>query len=274
MKNLNKISLRILLLGVALLCLAVYACRKDIGLTESEKVSQPKDLLASAKAWYAQQSSLPSLNIEAEYINLKDFQPNWSAVAYSKNNKQQTILGVPLYSSGSDFLELNVVIQNGYTFGIIKYFKYISDTQAELKLFGASGQLISSGNYDLKNKTFIKNKLSPTQSSLYMKMMSEDIEGGELEEVTVTETAPGGGSGGGGGTPPSIPPSPVTGGGGGSTSEPTYTVPAAPIYNAITDLNQYLNCFSKYSPAKVTIYADQPKTVFKRCMGFEIKFRY
>ncbi len=51
-------------------------------------------------------------------------------------------------------------------------------------------------------------------------MSDEDVEGGELEEVVVTETPGGGGGGGGtgGGGGPAIPPGPINGGGGGYNS--------------------------------------------------------
>ena len=90
-----------------------------------------------------------------------------------------------------------------------------------------------------------------------------DINGGELSEVVVTPPGGGGGdpppTGGGGGGDYGGNPGGDGGGGGGSTNtEFTTTLTITSSGEIIQNMQEYLKCFSAYSPAIVNIYVKQP----------------
>lgn len=253
----NKgLSVPLVLVMFLLLFAVIYSCKREKQSPEENLEISQTDLLKKAQQWLKQQNSLPATE-STSGINLKTLTPEWSRSSFDYTNEGERVIGIPMGNFNNHYLELNVTVRENQSYGMIKHFLFLSDTEAYLKVYAGNGSLISEGTYNRITHVYSGSKSAPRKSPLYGQRMSGGDENGiPLEQVDIVGTP--------NPQPPVvIPPGPVTPpttpptGGGGSASAPT--VPATPTFMGVNvPIYIYLGVFSCGSSAKVTIYADQP----------------
>jgi hypothetical protein len=70
------------------------------------------------------------------------------------------VIGVPLFSSAQEYMELNVLAADGQSIGIIKKYTLEKDKRTQLNIYDGTGKLIISGPYDPQKRLLISSHYS------------------------------------------------------------------------------------------------------------------
>ncbi|WP_025143815.1 hypothetical protein [Pedobacter jeongneungensis] len=188
MKNKSKFYLLFSIL-IALL-LGINACRKD---SSGVKAEQPinSDLLAAAKQWRQDQLKVVRAALPSD-LNIREYNPMWAKARYRNNSNHQKVIGVPMFFSDSSYIEMNVVLIEGKTYGVIKKYHRNDQYKLDVKIFSSTGNIITSGAYDSDRGVMKqpKLKIATLQSLTPMNRVMADGGGIDLEEVTIHGTPP------------------------------------------------------------------------------------
>lgn len=194
------------LIFLALIFLFSGSCKKNdsakVELTSNSISRSASDLklLNAAKQFYADQKNLPVADNQKGPRPVDFLVPDWNSVKYVFNSNGEKILGVSLSFSDQQYNELNVLIKDGITYGIIKRYDHKSKESSNVTMVTPAGFVLGTGvssTTNVSGKIQISYKIMSQSYSPKFTKMEETVNGGELEEVVITP--------GGGGTAPYVP---------------------------------------------------------------------
>jgi hypothetical protein len=186
----NKSKFYVLFSILIALLLGINACRKgSVDLISEQPLNV--DLLAAAKQWRQDQLKVGRAVLPGD-LNIREHNPMWGKARYRNNSNHQKVIGVPMFFSDSTYIEMNVVLVEGKTYGIIKKYHRNDQYKLDVKMFSSTGSLLTAGAYDSDRGVMRQSrlKIATLQSLTPMNRIMAGGDGIDLEEVTIHGTPP------------------------------------------------------------------------------------